>query len=198
MSQNSVTSSCEHQGVSTVCTTVLLCYVTFTLLHHQTIAEDADKCAADCRCYNSAKCSHFCVGAVPHWDYLNISLIALDLSGNALDSIDKDALTRYIFLRNVNFRNNAIKSVRPRAFQGLSEGLMYLDLSDNMIQTVDSTTFTFIPKLEVLLLSTALRSLTARCSVIWNTSVISMSHLTTCQKFRMGRSIGTGNWSSCL
>ncbi|GFG32420.1 hypothetical protein Cfor_11247, partial [Coptotermes formosanus] len=119
-----------------------------------TVADDENQCANGCRCNdNSANCSHLGIGVVPHWDSFNVSLVALDLTGNALDSLDEDALTGYVSVRNMSFRNNAIKSVHRTAFQGLSEGLVYLDLSDNVIRTVDSETFTFIPKLEVLLMS---------------------------------------------
>jgi Leucine-rich repeat (LRR) protein len=151
MSHNSVTS-CETKGVSTVCTLVLLCVVTFALRHHQTAAEDIE-CAAGCRCYdNIANCSHIGVGVVPHWDRFIVGLLELDLTGNRIDSLNDSGLKDFVSVRNMIFRNNTIKNVHPRAFQGLSESLLYLDLSSNMIHTIDSITFSLIPNLEVLLI----------------------------------------------
>ena len=152
MTHNYVTP-CYTTGVSTVCTAVLLCVVTFSQLHHQTAAEDM-LCAVGCRCYNdTADCSRLGIGAVPKWDSFTIGLHELDLTGNNIDSLDDSGLIGYVSVRNVSFRNNQIKKVHHRAFQGLGGGLMYLDLSSNRIHTIDSTTFSLTPKLEVLLIS---------------------------------------------
>ena len=152
MSHNSVTP-CNPAGVSTVCTAVLLCVVTFCLLHHQTAAEEI-QCAPACRCYgNIANCSNRGVGFVPHWDRFSVGLLVLDLTGNRIDSLDKGELIGYVTVRNVSFRNNTIQKVHPFAFLGLANSLVYLDLSSNTIHTIDSTTFKLVPKLEVLLIS---------------------------------------------
>ena len=152
MSHNSVTPR-NPAGVSTVCTAVLLCVVTLSLLHHQTAAEKTD-CATGCKCYNNiANCSNFDVGFVPHWDSFSDSLLELDLTGNRIDTLDDNVLIGYVCVRNMSFRNNTIKNVHPLAFYGLADSLMYLDLSSNMIHTINSTTLSYVPKLEVLLLS---------------------------------------------
>ena len=152
MSNKSVTP-CKPASVSTVCTAVLLCVVTFTLLHHQTAGEGIE-CGVVCRCYdNIANCSHLGVSFVPKWDRFSVSLIELDFTGNRIDNLDDSGLIGYVSVRRMSFRNNEIKKVHPKAFQGLSDGLLYLDLSSNTIHTVDSITFSFIPKLEVLLIS---------------------------------------------
>ena len=159
MSHNSVTPR-NPAGVSTVCTAVLLCVVTLSLRHHQTAAEDIEcaaediECAVGCRCYGHiANCSNLGVGAVPHWDTFSVDPLELDLTGNRIDSLEDSGLIGYVSVRNMSFRNNTIKNVHPRAFQGLDKGLMYLDLSSNMIHTIDRITFSFAPKLKVLLIS---------------------------------------------
>ena len=145
-------NSSEGKGASTVCRMVLLCFVMFMLFHQQISANDL--CAPGCRCYDDiANCSHCGIGVIPHWEAFSNSLIALDLTGNNLDSLDEGDLIGFVSVHNMSFRNNTIKNVNPSAFQGLSEGLMYLDLSCNMIQKFDSKTFTFIPKLQILLIS---------------------------------------------
>jgi hypothetical protein len=152
MPHKSVTP-CNPAGVSTVCTAMLLCVVTFSLLQHQTAAEET-RCAVGCRCYDSiANCSQLGIGAVPYWSILNIILLELDLSGNNIECLNKSDLRGYNTVRNMSFRNNKIKNVHGLAFQGLSEELMYLDLSSNLIRKFDSATFSYIPKQKVLLIS---------------------------------------------
>jgi Leucine-rich repeat (LRR) protein len=63
------------------------------------------------------------------------------------------ALIGYTSLRYLSFRNNEIKNVNSRAFQGLHDYLTHLDLSNNQIHTIESTTFSYTAKLQVLLVS---------------------------------------------
>jgi Leucine-rich repeat (LRR) protein len=128
-----------------------LCFVKFISLLH---ALSADKSAPGCPHTDTIEnWSDNGLESLPNWEAFDVKPTVLDMSGNVIKSLEADGLIDYACLRYVSFRNNAIRDVNPMAFNGLAVSLIHLDLAGNKINTIVNVTFSYIPKLETLLLS---------------------------------------------
>ena len=88
----------------------------------------------------------------------------LDLQGNDISSIEKEAFVSTPHLEVLDLSRNRLRSIERKVFNGL-EKLEKLRLNDNQIQTIEEGSFDDLKALEKLELSD--NSLVCDCSLSW-------------------------------
>uniref|UniRef100_A0A4W4HJY3 LRRNT domain-containing protein n=1 Tax=Electrophorus electricus TaxID=8005 RepID=A0A4W4HJY3_ELEEL len=101
-------------------------------------------CPNDCKCTerNQLKMVH-CVSRNLNQIPTDIpeDTVSLQLASNRITYIPSQAFKGLHLLQELDISNNAIEAVEEGAFQGISEGLRVLDLSNNLLQRVPRETF---------------------------------------------------------
>ncbi|XP_075234140.1 uncharacterized protein LOC142331975 [Lycorma delicatula] len=120
-------------------------------------APDWTDCPASCRCkWTSGKKSALCRDAgfttVP--DTLDSDMQVLDLTGNAIPYLTKDAFKSVglLNLQRIFLKGTGVRELHRDAFKDLKI-LVEVDLSDNLIGTIHQDTFTGNDRLRVLYLN---------------------------------------------